>query len=228
MTASPSSKLLRWLAVLLVTAGLFWLAGRIFPWYAASPSEVEKARANIQRGDKVVASFVDAALDRTRATVRYEGDYMVIPYPNGDVPKEIGVCTDEVIRSYRSIGVDLQELVHRDMRGDFSAYPRLWGLSKPDPNIDHRRVPNLQVFFERQGAELPITEDPKDYLPGDIITNTTWGGSPHVAIVVPSPEAGGTPWIMHNRGFGPKMENQLFRWQITGHYRWRAKQAELP
>ena len=100
--------------------------------------------------------LVKAALERTRHSVRYDGRYISIPYPGGDVPSDIGVCTDVIIRSYRQIGIDLQELVHLDMKSDFDAYPsrKIWGLTKPDTNIDHRRVPNLQVFFSRKGQTL--------------------------------------------------------------------------
>lgn len=161
-----------------------------------------------------------AALDRTAATVRYDGAYLRIPYPGGDVPSDTGVCTDEVIRSYRALGFDLQKLVHEDMKRNFSAYPKHWGLPKPDTNIDHRRVPNLQTFFKRKGASLPITQNAADYRPGDLITCTVAGKLPHIALVVPAPDGGETPWIVHNIGGGPKLENRLFEFPLTGHYRW--------
>ncbi len=210
----------RWLTVSVLVLGCLWLASRILPWNAASPDEVEAAREKLDRTDAAVARFVDAALDRTRLKVRYDGAYTPIAYPGGDVSEAIGVCTDEVIRTYRAVGVDLQRLVHEDMKKAFDAYPKLWDLAAPDANIDHRRVPNLQAFFSRMGAELPLTKNPADYKPGDLVTSKTAGGRPHIAIVVPSPKSGGTPWIMHNYGFGPKMENELFGWNLTGHFRW--------
>ncbi|TDU81101.1 hypothetical protein EI77_00403 [Prosthecobacter fusiformis] len=161
-----------------------------------------------------------AALDRTAVTVRYDGAYLRIPYPGGDVPAETGVCTDEVIRSYRVLGFDLQKLVHEDMKRNFSAYPKNWGLPKPDTNIDHRRVPNLQTFFKRKRAALPTTQNPADYKPGDLITCTVAGRLPHIALVVPAPDGGDTPWIVHNIGSGPMLENRLFEFPLTGHYRW--------
>ncbi len=124
-------------------------------------------------------------MERTRHTVVYDGSYYRIPYPGGDVPDNVGVCTDVVIRSYRALGIDLQELVHKDMTAHFDKYPskRIWGLSRPDPNIDHRRVPNLQVFFERNGISLPVTGKAADYLPGDIVTWMLPGNLPHIGIV---------------------------------------------
>lgn len=163
--------------------------------------------------------LVQAALERTRHTVRYEPAYVKLDYPNGDVPADAGVCTDEIIRSYRAFGIDLQKLVHEDMKRAFSAYPKNWGLTTTDANIDHRRVPNLQTFFKRRGSSLPVTQSAADYMPGDLITCTVAGRLPHIAIVVPSPDGGATPWIVHNIGQGPKHENRLFEFPLTGHYR---------
>ncbi len=163
--------------------------------------------------------LVEAALERVKHTVRYESDYVVLDYPGGDVPADTGVCTDEVIRSYRALGIDLQKLVHEDMKRAFAAYPKDWGLRTTDKNIDHRRVPNLQTFFKRRGAALPVTQKAADYLPGDLITCTVAGSLPHIGIVVPAADGGATPWIVHNIGQGPKHENRLFEFPITGHYR---------
>jgi uncharacterized protein YijF (DUF1287 family) len=164
-----------------------------------------------------------AALARTRHQVIYDGSYRTIAYPNGDVPANIGVCTDLVIRSYRAVGVDLQRAVHEDMRRHFSAYPsrRIWGLSRPDPNIDHRRVPNLQVFLARRGEVLPVSDNPNDYRPGDLVTWRLPGNLPHIGIVSGRCLAGGRrPLIVHNIGTGPQLEDVLFRYPITGHYRY--------
>lgn len=130
--------------------------------------------------------LVDAALERTLHSVRYDPAYVRIPYPGGDVPLDTGVCTDEVIRSYRALGVDLQKEVHEDMVQNFAAYPRKWKwiAGKPDANIDHRRVPNLMVFFQRKGETLPITNRPEDYSPGDLVTYDLGGNVPHIGIVV--------------------------------------------
>ncbi len=166
--------------------------------------------------------LVAAALAQTKQVVRYDPAYVRLAYPGGDVPADTGVCTDVVIRAYRTaLGLDLQKLVHEDMKAHFSKYPKNWGLSRPDPNIDHRRVPNLQTFFKRQGAALPVTDKPEDYLPGDLITCTVAGRLPHIAIVVAAPKGGKVPWIVHNIGQGPKLENRLFEFPMTGHYRFK-------
>jgi uncharacterized protein YijF (DUF1287 family) len=166
--------------------------------------------------------LVNAAFERTRHTVRYDAEYVRIPYPGGDVPSDTGVCTDEIIRSYRAVGVDLQKEVHEDMAQNFSAYPRKWRWlsGKPDSNIDHRRVPNLMVFFQRKGEALPITTVAHDYNPGDLVTYDLGGNVPHIGIVVDRKGASGRYMIVHNIGQGPKMEDVLFNWKITGHYRY--------
>jgi len=167
--------------------------------------------------------LVAAAVERTHHTVRYDPAYMRIPYPGGDVPAETGVCTDEIIRAYRAVGVDLQKEVHQDMEQNFSAYPRKWRWlsSHTDTNIDHRRVPNLMVFFSRKGETLTITQRAEDYAPGDLVTWDLGGNVPHIGIVVDQKSpASGRYMIVHNIGQGPKMEDVLFNWKITGHYRY--------
>lgn len=167
------------------------------------------------------AGLVAAALERTHHQVTYDGSYQRIDYPGGDVPGNIGVCTDVVIRSYRTMNIDLQKLVHEDMSAHFSAYPDHWGLSRPDTNIDHRRVPNLQVFLTRQGLSLPVTSRAEDYQPGDLVTWMLPRNLPHIGIVVD--ELAGdnrTPMIVHNMGKGPVLEDILFRYPVTGHYRY--------
>jgi uncharacterized protein YijF (DUF1287 family) len=176
--------------------------------------------------------FVAAAIERTHHTVRYDPAYVRIPYPGGDVPPDTGVCTDEIIRSYRAVGIDLQKEVHEDMTQNFSAYPRSWRwlLARPDSNIDHRRVPNLMVFFQRKGQALPISRRTEDYSPGDLVTWDLGGGVPHIGIVVDQKSSStGRYMIVHNIGQGPKLEDVLFNWKITGHYRYFGpSSAELP
>lgn len=181
------------------------------------------ALARLPADDSFATRLCQAALDRTRHPVRYDGAYMRIAYPGGDVPADTGVCTDVVIRSLRVLGFDLQRLVHEDMRRHFAAYPKQWGLKQPDTNIDHRRVPNLQTFFRRRGAALPVSDQPANYRPGDLITCTVAGRLPHIAIVVPAPDGGPVPWIVHNIGQGPKLENRLFEFPLSGHYRWHGE-----
>lgn len=171
-------------------------------------------------------SFYDklsnAALDRTLHNVRYDPKYVSIPYPMGDVPTNTGVCTDVVIRSYRQLGIDLQQLLHEDIRQAFNAYPskKVWGLNKPDSNIDHRRVYNLQAFFERHGDVLPISNEARDYQPGDLVTWQISPKMPHIGIVVDvATDDPDRHMIVHNIGQGPKIDDLLFAFPITGHYR---------
>jgi uncharacterized protein YijF (DUF1287 family) len=160
-----------------------------------------------------------AAHERTTHTVRYEPAYVHIAYPNGDVPTDTGVCTDEIIRIYRALGIDLQKLVHEDMQQNRAAYPRFGNYGGTDTNIDHRRVPNLMVFFARKGKSLPITNRIEDYSPGDLVTWDLGGNVPHIGILVETKSLqSGRYMIVHNIGRGPKMEDVLFDWKITGHY----------
>lgn len=166
--------------------------------------------------------LVKAAMDRTLHAIEYSGAYYAIEYPGGDVPDNIGVCTDVLIRAYRRIGIDLQKELHEDIAANFNAYPsnRIWGLSTPDSNIDHRRVPNLQTFFKRKGEELPITQDASDYNAAEIVTWMLPGNLPHIGIVTGQMSADtGRPLIVHNIGSGPRLEDVLFDFEITGHYR---------
>jgi uncharacterized protein len=189
----------------------------------AMPVEVATAQSVGWPADGV-ARLVAAAVAQTGHPVRYDGAYRRIPYPMGDVPAGIGVCTDVVIRAYRAVGVDLQQHVHEDMRAAFSAYPRAWGMARPDPNIDHRRVPNLQTFFRRRGTARPRSPNPSDYAPGDVVTWLLPGNLPHVGLVIDRRSADGArPLIVHNIGRGPEIEDSLFAFPITGHYRYRGE-----
>ena len=163
----------------------------------------------------------EAAMERLSHEVTYDGSYRRIAYPNGDVPAHVGVCTDVVVRAYRTVGIDLQRAVHEDMKSSFRAYPNHWGLRRPDTNIDHRRVPNLQVFFERNGVALPKSRDPNDYRPGDLVTWMLPGNLPHIGILVDRRSADGLrPLVVHNIGAGPEISDVLFEFPITGHYRY--------
>ncbi len=191
---------MRHISVIAALAAMLWTA----PAFAAT-------------ADQLVA----AALERTRHKVVYDPAYRTIAYPMGDVPAATGVCTDEVIRAYRTLGIDLQQLVHEDMRAAFRSYPRQWGLGRPDRNIDHRRVPNLQVFFTRHGKSLPVTARGVDYAPGDLVTWRLPGNLPHIGMVTDRRSVDGArPLIVHNIGAGPKLEDMLFDYEITGHYRY--------
>lgn len=170
-----------------------------------------------------------AALEQTRSRVVYDPAYVVIPYPGGDVAADRGVCSDVIVRAYRAVGLDLQKRVHEDMRDNFSAYPQLWGLSRPDRNIDHRRVPNLETYFTRANARLPASLDPRDYEPGDIVAWNLRGEAgflAHIGVVSDRVGASGWPMVIHNIGAGPKLEDVLFSWPMTGRYRYRGENGE--
>ena len=166
--------------------------------------------------------LADSTLTLTEQQVEYDPSYFRLDYPNGDIPPNKGVCTDVVIRAYRKIGIDLQKEVHKDMKENFDKYPKNWGLSHPDKNIDHRRVPNLMTFFERHGITLSITQNPIDYQPGDIVCWNLGGGITHIGIVsTKNIENGEKPLIVHNIGSGQVLEDMLFDFKIIGHYRFK-------
>ena len=182
-------------------------------------TQIRQLPANASPTLKLV---IEGATDQVGKTIGYDASYQKIDYPNGDVPIETGVCSDVIVRAFRKGGIDLQKDVHEDMKSNFSAYPTKWGLSKTDPNIDHRRVPNLQTFFTRQGKSLTTKSATEDFLPGDIVTWDLGGGVDHIGMVVnvwykPSQRY----LIVHNIGGGTRMEDALFSWKITGHYRYR-------
>ena len=162
------------------------------------------------------------AIELTKQKVVYDGSYFSIAYPNGDVPKGIGVCTDVIVRAYRKLSIDLQKEVHEDMNSNFEEYPKLWGLQTTDKNIDHRRVPNLMTFFKRKGAEKAISSNAADYLPGDIVCWNLRGGLTHIGIVVDRKSADGKRnLIVHNIGAGQIIADCLFDFKIIGHYRYK-------
>lgn len=168
----------------------------------------------------VAAKLIAAARAQVGVTVTYDAAYTHLDFPNGDVPRERGVCCDVVIRAYRdAFALDLQALVNADMRQSFAAYPRKWGLSRPDANIDHRRVPNLRTWLARHHTELPVPADGGGWQPGDIFTSIVSGTGTHIGIVSDRPGAR-APMIVHNIGAGAREEDALLDWPISGRYRW--------
>ena len=161
-----------------------------------------------------------AARRQVGVTTVYDPAYASLKYPGGDVPSVRGVCTDVVIRAFRAVDLDLQQLVHEDMVAHFSAYPKTWGLRVPDRNIDHRRVPNLMTFFTRRGKKLPATSAPADYRTGDLVTCTIPPHLPHIMIVSDASGANGKSLVLHNIGRGTQEEDRLFEFKLTGHFRW--------
>lgn len=186
----------------------------IFTWYSTVPGFCQSRNSN--RLSEMALSIVDR-------TIAYDPGYFSIPYPNGDIPANKGVCTDVIIRSYRKMGIDLQQLVHEDMKANFKLYPNNWGLKTTDKNIDHRRVPNLMVFFSRKGLEKPITQNTQDYLPGDIVCWNLGGGITHIGIVVNKKSKDNKRFLLvHNIGRGQVVEDILFQYIIIGHYTYPA------
>jgi uncharacterized protein YijF (DUF1287 family) len=183
----------------------------------------QSSTATSDSHDKILAGIIAAAVERPNHVVRYDPAYVKIPYPGGDVPPEAGVCTDEIVRIYRAVGIDLQKEVHEDILQNRAEYEEQLHkkVFHPDSNIDHRRVPVLMIFFSRNGESLPITNRAADYAPGDLITWDLGGGIPHIGLIVDrrDPQSGRL-LIVHNIGRGPKMEDVLFDWKITGHYRY--------
>ncbi len=171
-----------------------------------------------------IASGARVQIGVTRS---YDPSYVRLVYPNGDVPADRGVCSDVVVRALRSVGLDLQSALHRDMQVNFRAYPQRWGMKHADANIDHRRVPNLARWFERQGAVQPVSARAADYQPGDIVAWRLVNGLAHIGVVSDRRAADGSGrlLVIHNIGQGAREEDVLFAWQQTGHYRWRGSQA---
>lgn len=167
--------------------------------------------------------LIDGATAQAGVTTGYDPSYVSIQYPGGDVPINTGVCSDVLVRAFRKAGVDLQQEVHEDMARAWDAYPKKWALSGPDSNIDHRRVPNLMKYFERQGKSVAITDQPGDYLPGDVVAWDLGGGIYHIGMVTNMlSETQRECLIVHNIGAGTRVENVLFNWVIKGHYRFFA------
>ena len=190
-------------------------------------NQTDKRTAITQNTPVIAKTFEeklsDAAISIIDPSVDYDPAYFSIPYPNGDIPKDKGVCTDVIIRSYRILGIDLQKEVHEDMIDNFSKYPNLqkWGMTKTDTNIDHRRVPNLEIFFERKGEKLLITKNPQDYKTGEIVTWMINDKLPHIGIVTNRKSADGKRnLIVHNVGNGQVLQDCLFEYTIVGHYKY--------
>ena len=184
------------------------------------PHSTELPPARAQAPAVTSVPLVAAARAQVGVTVRYDPAYFALAYPEGDPPRDRGVCTDVVVRALRGVGIDLQARIHEDMRAHFFEYPRLWGLSRTDRNIDHRRVPNQMRWMQRQGWELPISAQPGDYAPGDIVAwKLNGNGLLHVGIVSDRLLDDGTPLVLHNIARGTQEEDLLFRHTIIGHYR---------
>lgn len=176
----------------------------------------------LSQNDDEIGSLSDAAIELTKQKVTYDPSYFSIKYPYGDIPSGKGVCTDVVIRAYRKLSIDLQKNVHEDMKTNFDAYPKFWGLKSTDKNIDHRRVPNLMTFFKRQNAEQPISKHAENYIPGDIVCWNLGGAITHIGIVIDKKSNDKKRClVVHNIGSGQVIEDCLFDFTIIGHYRYK-------
>lgn len=211
--------------ILAIAVGVgFWFARPLLPLLNAQGVSLEQADVisrSLDKTDKPAQKLAAAALRHSGEQITYDPSYYRIAYPNGDIPAGKGAATDVVIRCLRQIGIDLQQEVHEDMKDNFRLYPQLWSANEPDANIDHRRVENLQRFFERKHADQTISRDPADYRPGDIVVWSLADAKKHIGIIVPGPgEHMSEPWVVHNIGAGVKWENILFDYKIEGHFRY--------
>jgi uncharacterized protein len=180
-------------------------------------AEAMQVKADATPLEKVNAG----AIEQTTQTTGYDSSYVKLDYPNGDVPLSVGVCADVVVRAFRKAGIDLQKELHEDMKKNFAKYPQKWGARRPDTNIDHRRAPNLMTWFDRQGKARPITKDAIDYLPGDVVAWDLDNGLPHTGMVSKIKVEGTERYaVVHNIGLGARIEDVLFAWKVTGHYRY--------
>jgi uncharacterized protein YijF (DUF1287 family) len=185
------------------------------------PEQQTETRALPANSSPNLKLIIDGAIDQVGKTTSYDPSYQKLDYPNGDVPIETGVCSDVIVRAFRKAGIDLQKEVHEDMKSNFSAYPTKWGLSTTDRNIDHRRVPNLQTYLARKGKSQTIGSTAEGFQPGDVVTWDLGGGVDHVGIVTNTWHKTSQRFlIVHNIGAGTRMEDVLFAWKITGHYRY--------
>src|ERR1044071_3566881 len=204
------------------THPLLLLVAIIAPAMACAPkaTQADRSQAASVEVKSALRPVLDSALAQTEQTTIYDPAYVKFTYPGGDLPIERGVCADVIVRAFRKGGVDLQKEVHEDMARNFAIYPNRWGLKAPDTNIDHRRVPNLMTYFKRRGKSLPITEQAKDYEPGDIVAWDLGRGLLHIGIVANAhPPQSENYYMIHNIGAGAQMEDIMFSWRIIGHYR---------
>jgi uncharacterized protein len=186
-----------------------------------SRSAVAQTATSISPAPDLSARLIAAARDQIGVTTRYDPAYTKLAFPNGDVPRDKGVCTDVVIRAYRdAFGIDLQALVNADMRANFEVYPRNWNVARPDPSIDHRRVLNLQVFMKRRGAALVAPKlTPDLYQPGELVTQRLPPNLPHIGIVSDRRAPAGHPLVLHNIGAGTEESDVLPLYPLIGRYR---------
>ena len=214
-----------WVIIAIALSIGFWFGRPLIPFLKAA-----QVSASIEQADLLISSLKEsktfsnnlaaAALTLSGDSIAHDRAYYKIGYPNGDIAPTKGMASDVIIRAYRQLDIDLQVLVHEDMVENFRLYPQLWDAATPDTNIDHRRVENLQKFFERKGQVLTPSRNVADYKPGDIVIWSLANAETHIGIVVPGPSGhGDEPWVVHNMNAGMKWENILFDYSIQRHLR---------
>ena len=221
-----------WVIIVIALGMGFWFGKPLIPFLKATqvdatPEQAALLISALEDTNKFGSGLAAAALTHSGDDVSYDPSYYKIAYPNGDVPTGKGVAADVIVRCYRRMGIDLQVQVHEDMMADFRLYPQLWDAAAPDANIDHRRVANLQRFFERKGETLVPSRNARDYRPGDIVVWSLANADSHIGIVVPGPgNRAGETWVVHNMGAGVKWENILFDYPIERHFRYPSKEEK--
>jgi uncharacterized protein YijF (DUF1287 family) len=211
------TKNMKAIGILLLTLFFLNCAKKESHLLVSSNTEESTIKTFEEKLSEAAISIIDPSID-------YDPAYFSIKYPNGDIPAHKGVCTDVIIRAYRKLNIDLQKEVHEDMAANFSEYPNLkkWGMTKTDTKIDHRRVPNLEAFFERKGTKLPISQDPKEYKTGELVTWLINGKLPHIGIVTnKKSDDGERNLIVHNVGGGQVLEDCLLSYKIVGHFKYQ-------
>jgi uncharacterized protein YijF (DUF1287 family) len=201
-----------------------------------SPANIKQPHAaatkqarTVNPNDPPLKRVIDGSVEQTSYTFSYDPAYVKLAYPGGDVPIERGVCADVVIRAFRKAGVDLQKTIHEDMKRHFSAYPKNWGASRPDSNIDHRRVANLMTYFARQNKALAVSADPRQYRPGDVVAWELGNGRLHIGMVSDMKVEGEERYAaVHNISAGATLEDVLFAWKVIGHYRYFEEAKPTP
>jgi uncharacterized protein YijF (DUF1287 family) len=212
------------LSLIPFTVGIILMTSACAPGIGGSRASAKRAAEGLMRKPisnlPQIKKAIDSAIEQTQYTFEYDPSYTKLDYPGGDVPRERGVCADVIVRAFRNAGVDLQKEVHEDMAQSFAAYPSRWGARRPDSTIDHRRVPNLMTFFERNGKSIPITNKAPDYFPGDVVAWELDNHLLHIGLVTDAIAAGSQNYlVVHNIGAGARIEDVLMDWKIIGHYR---------
>lgn len=217
-----------WVIIVIALGMGFWFGRPLIPFLKATQvvTSMENADlliSSLKESNGFGGGLAAAALAHSGEKITYDPSYYKIAYPNGDLPANKGVAADVIVRCYRSMGMDLQVLVHEDMSENFRGYPGLWGAAAPDTNIDHRRVANLQRFFEHKGRTITASRNASDYLPGDIVVWELGNAEKHIGIIVPGPgDRAEEAWVVHNMGAGVKWENILFDYSVQRHFRYPA------